>query len=862
MSLRIGIRNQTRLVIASVLVVLCDVTWCFSAQPPIVLYEFSQTSGVVTDSSTTGPPLNLEIAKPNLVSRDDHRMTLSGKTSIISKSKPDKLTRAVVDSGELTIEVWLTPGKLNQSGPARIVTFSSDPSNRNFTLGQEKDRFDIRLRTTKTDRNGLPSLASPPKTVRQALTHVVFTRSRDGKTTIYVDGKQVASGNAKGSFSNWDGNARLAIGDEVSGGRPWSGKLHRVALYADHLSGRDVTERFKLGLKALPTPKPPTPEELAAIHFQRNIAPLLSKHCLECHDIASAKGDLALDRKSSAFAGAIVPGDAAASPLWIAVDDNSMPHNRSPLAQAEKDLIRNWIDNGATWSLDWIDPADYLHDADTSETYVRRLTVDEYIRSVKVAVDVDIDYQARKRLPPDLRADGFNNTAYNLTVDLGHVEAYNRLAKQIVSQMNPPAFAKRFWGQARLTDNDMRGLIQKMGTWILRGPLDDDEIVFFRGISTTTASAGGDYGDAVAATIEAMLQSPRFLYRIENQKPDGDETYIDNYQLASRISYILWGSPPDSELLDAASDGQLSDPEVVAKHVARMMSDERAVVRSKDFISQWLNLNHLHSLRPDPKRFPDWTETLANQMREETLAFFEQVVWKDKRPLANLLDAQITFCSPELAKHYGLQPTGPGIQKYDLSNVSERGGLLTQGSLLTIGGDDASMVTRGLFVLNQLLRGVVNDPPPCVDTTPVPTKAGVTARTIAQARLDNEACGGCHARFEPLAFGLEKYNGLGAFLQRDEHDNKLREDGNLLVPGQAEPVTFENSKDLMALLASSERVQETLVWKLAQFAVGRPLTSTDAQLVREIHASSKKKGGTYQAILTEIIISPLVTPNG
>jgi hypothetical protein len=847
--------------VARLLVLTTLVLPCSAEQPPVVLYEFGGTGALVQDTSVMGKPVHLSIGKPKLVRRQSGVIQLQGKTSVATQSKPDKPSRSIKKSGQMTIEVWLTPGNLTQAGPARIVTLSTDTSNRNFTLGQDKDRIDVRLRTTKTDKNGLPSLASAKKSLRKSLTHVVFTRARDGKTRLFLDGKKAAEGAAKGDFSNWDGNARLAIGDEVSGGRGWTGKLHRVAIYDHAHSESDVRRHFQRGLETAPRNKPPSKESLAAAHFQRKIAPLLSKHCLECHDITSAKGDLVLDRKETAFDDAIIPGDSENSPLWISVEDDTMPHNRAPLTGEEKGLLKKWIDDGASWSLTRIDPADYLNDAEKSESYIRRLTVDEYIRSVQVAVDVDIAYQAKKRLPPDLRADGFSNTAYNLTIDLGHVEAYNRLAKQIVAQMDPPAFAKRFWGTPKLTDNDMRGLIQKMGTWILRGPLDDREIVFYRGISTTAAAAGGDYGDAVGATIQAMLQSPRFLYRIENQNADGSTDYIDDYQLASRISYILWGSPPDSKLMEAASDGELSDPEVVAQHVSRMMEDDRAIVRSKDFLSQWLNLDHLRSLSPDSKRFPNWDDRLAAQMREETLTFFEHVAWKKKQPLSKLLDAQVTFCSAELAKHYSMEPTGTGIQEYDLSDVPERGGLLTQGSLLTIGGDDASMVTRGLFVLNQLLRGVVNDPPPCVDTTPVPTKAGVTARTIAQARLDNEACGGCHVRFEPLAFGLEKYDGLGAFHDKDEYKNDLREDGNVLIPGTADAIEFKNSKQLMNLLASSDRVQETLVWKLAQFAIGRPLTANDSETIRKIHAKSKEKGGTYQAILTEITISPLVNPS-
>src|SRR5690606_7302145 len=134
-----------------------------------------------------------------------------------------------------------------------------------------------------------------------------------------------------------------------------------------------------------------------------------------------------------------------------------------------------------------------------------------------------------------------------------------------------------------------------------------------------------------------------------------------------------------------------------------------------------------------------------------------------------------------------------GLTRYDLKSVPGRGGLLTHGSVLTVGGDDASMVTRGLFVLHDLLRGVVKDPPPCVDTTPVPSKPGRTQRAVAEARVANANCGGCHAKFEPLAYGLEKFDGIGAYYEQDRHGNTLREDGEILFPGSAEPIPYKSS---------------------------------------------------------------------
>jgi hypothetical protein len=225
-----------------------------------------------------------------------------------------------------------------------------------------------------------------------------------------------------------------------------------------------------------------------------------------------------------------------------------------------------------------------------------------------------------------------------------------------------------------------------------------------------------------------------------------------------------------------------------------------------------------------------------------------------------LLNAQVTFLTPALARHYRFPKIarGKGQTRYDLTAIPARGGLLTQGSVLTVGGDGASMVTRGLFVMHDLLRGVVNDPPPCVDTTPVPTRPGRTQRAIAEQRIANKKCGGCHSKFEPLAFGLEKFDGLGAFFEKDPHGNRLREDGQILFPGAAKSIAYKTSAELMNQLARSDRVRLSITWKLAQFAAGRPLGARDARTVDKIHTTAQKQGGTYSALITAIAMSDLV----
>ncbi len=830
-----------------------------------VLYDFRSDKGpLVKDRSGVGEPLDLRIENLKSVRRSSGTLEIRGQTMIRSTGPARKLAESIKRTGEITIEAWVHPAQSTQTGPARIVTLSKNGSERNFTLGQDGDQFDVRLRTTKTSTNGIPSINSRSRSLTTKLTHVVYTRSRGGLARIYLNGKQQVEENVSGSMSNWDGAYRLAIGNEHSNDRLWYGTYHLVAIFNRDLSPQEVAQNFRAGAGGETVQL--AQQDTQALHFETQVAPLLARHCLECHDAASNEGGLDLSHKVAALAGgesgaAIVPGKATESPLWEAIALDEMPKERQPLTSQDKKILREWIDAGATWSLDTIDPAVYAHDSRVAKNWVNRLTVSEYIETVRSAVGIDISREARDILPPDLRADGFSNTAYNLNVGLKHVEAYAQLAEIIVSRMDTVKFAARFSKSRKLTDDSMRGLIDKMGKWLLRGPLDEKEIVVYRGISTTVASAGGDFEQAVGYVIEAMLQSPRFIYRMENQRGDGTAWPVSEFELASRLSYIIWGGPPDEELIRAADAGEL-DLGGTRAQAERMLKDPRAVRRSQQFASDWLNLRRLDNLRPNRAKFPDWDDALAGDMREETLAFFHEIVWEQKRPLADLLNAQVTHVTPRLARHYGL-PASSSLPadrpiRQDLSAIPARGGLLTQGSVLTVGGDEASMVTRGLLVLHDLLRGVVNDPPPCVEVKTTPSKPGLTQRGIAEARLGNEACGGCHLRFEPLAFGLEKFDGLGAHHDVDQYGNPLREDGEILFPGSATSVSYKTSAELMNLLAGSDRVRQSITWKLTQFALGRPLVAADARTVEKIHKASQQEGGSYASLITAIVMSDLV----
>ncbi|HUG66104.1 MAG TPA: LamG-like jellyroll fold domain-containing protein, partial [Pirellulaceae bacterium] len=417
----------------------------------LVLYDFAEGKGqTVHDRSGVGTPLDLSIDKSSGVRWSKNTLALDSSALIASTQPAKKIIDAVKKSNAITLEAWLKPASNSQIGPARIVSLSANVSQRNVTLGQEKDVYDVRLRATGSDNNGLPSTASPSKSLQPKLTHVVFTRDAAGTAIILIDGKQVVSKKVGGNFSNWDGNYRLALANEVTKERPWLGELHLVAIYDRALSGQEVQQNFAAGIQ--PKPVMSASESLAAANlktFDRQIAPLFAKHCLECHDSAIKKGGLDLSRKIAALAGGdsgkvIAPGKAEDSLIWDSVTSDEMPKDRPPLSANEKVALQKWLDAGANWSVEVIDPAVYLHEGHAGDIWVQRLTVPEYIATVRSAVGVDIAKEARELLPPDLRADGFSNTAYNLNIDLKHVEAYSKLAEIIVSRMDVLKFAARF----------------------------------------------------------------------------------------------------------------------------------------------------------------------------------------------------------------------------------------------------------------------------------------------------------------------------------------------------------------------------------------------------------------------------------
>lgn len=326
---------------------------------PVCVYDFKEGNGrIIHDRSGHDDAIDLLIETPDSVRWSNGALTVVSSASIVSQKSAKRLSEAVRKSSAISIEAWITPANTEQTGPARIVSLSSNPSSRNFTLGQDKDFFDVRFRTTNTDGNGLPSTAGPSKSLSSELTYVVFTRDAMGTITVFVNGKQIVGTTIGGDLGNWETAHRLSLANEISRDRPWCGQFHFVAIYDQALGQSEIQQNFAAG--SSPQIKLATADGT----YHKTIQPLLVAKCIKCHGAEKQKGGLRLDVKSAAFKGgdsgelAIVPDNSAESRLLQLItskDENErMPPEGEPLTAAQIDLIKTWIDSGADWPDDTV----------------------------------------------------------------------------------------------------------------------------------------------------------------------------------------------------------------------------------------------------------------------------------------------------------------------------------------------------------------------------------------------------------------------------------------------------------------------------------------------------------------------------
>jgi hypothetical protein len=360
------------------------------------------------------------------------------------------------------------------------------------------------------------------------------------------------------------------------------------------------------------------------------------------------------------------------------------------------------------------------------------------------------------------------------------------------------------------------------------------------------------FKEGLAVGIQALLVSPDFLFRIERDTRTAAAHPITQRELATRLSYFLWASTPDVELRRAADGGTLGNPRVLASEVRRMLRDPKARALAEHFGGQWLQFRALESVTRDRDRFPDFEDYLRLSMRRETELFVEDIVRED-RSILDFIDGKYSFINERLARHYGIPGvSGPAFRRVDLTG-SPRGGVLTHASVLTVSSYSTrtSPVLRGKWILENLLNTPPPDPPadvPNLDETAITSAAAM--REQLEAHRKNPTCAACHRRMDPLGFGLENFDAVGAWRAVD--GNVPVDASGVLPDGRR----FTGPEELRTILkADRDAFARCLTSKLLTYALGRGLEPYDTSTVRLIASRLPAYDYKFSGLVLEIVNS-------
>ncbi len=384
-----------------------------------------------------------------------------------------------------------------------------------------------------------------------------------------------------------------------------------------------------------------------------------------------------------------------------------------------------------------------------------------------------------------------------------------------------------------------------------RRPPTPGEMASLLRLTALAQQKGDSFAAGIRLAVEAVLINPNFLFRIERDPVAGKPVHpVSELELASRLSFFLWSSIPDDELLRLAEAGQLRAN--LDKQLPRMLRDQRARSLVENFGGQWLQFRNLDVLQPDPKKFPEYTAELREAMRTETELFLNEVIAED-RSILDFLDGRFTFLNERLAKHYGIpNVTGSGFRRVELDGT-ERSGILTQASVLTVSSypTRTSPVIRGKWVLENLLG--TPPPPPPPDVPPLnEAKVGTSAslREQMEQHRANPACAGCHSRMDPIGFGLENYDAIGRWRKLD---GKFPVDSSGTLPNGK---SFHGAQELKTILRSDPHAfTQAFTEKMLTYALGRGLENYDRAAVNNIVAQVERGGYRYSALIRAIVES-------
>jgi len=499
---------------------------------------------------------------------------------------------------------------------------------------------------------------------------------------------------------------------------------------------------------------------------------------------------------------------------------------------------------------------------------VRRLTHAQYDNTVR---DLLSDFsRPALRFPPEDYVDGFKNqlTAQGMPPLL--VETYSTSAEKLatnafrVGDINGLIPCK----PSSAADDKCRDeFIRKFGLRAFRRPLHPDEVQRYAAVFTAQVARSRKFLEGARVVVEAMLQSPNFLFHVE-AGPDGKS--ID-YDIASRLSYMLWNTMPDAELFAAAARGELRLPEGREAAARRMLADPKGRQALDEFFDEWLRFDRVINAVKG-RGFAEFTPELGVAMAEETKSLLHDLVWNDKN-FMEALTAQYSFLTDDLAAVYGLPVPKGEFDRVQFPADVRRAGILGQGSFLasTAGPVSTSPTARGIFIRERLLCQHIPPPPPGVNTTlPDPKEGAVhTRRELMTEHVSNPTCASCHRLMDPIGFGLENFDAIGRW--RDQATVQLPGAGGgggrggkqvkLAINTQGEIAglpnsTFSDAKQLGAILAESPVCQKCIVRQMFRYSYGRLENSADEPTIDQLFAKFKDSGFRFKTLMTALVQSP------
>lgn len=581
-----------------------------------------------------------------------------------------------------------------------------------------------------------------------------------------------------------------------------------------------------------------------------DIVPFLKAHCHECHGSKKRKAGVDFVKMATR------PEAADYRRVWqlalASVRDHEMPPREADKQPSEAERQR---------FADWIGTIKFLSPQDPGAFVIRRLTKAEYGNTLRDLLGVDPSVAAE--LPEDVPGEGYLNALSPLQTEqfLGIANAALEQALGPVGG-KPTKLAKTLLGEPPSPRSDARVTARKVARSFARSayrrPPSDDEIEVLLKVFDLGRESQLAYPEVLRLMLKAVLVSPQFLFITPAQEAEPGKAIVplDDHQLASRLSYFLWATMPDAELMSLADKGKLHEPTVLRAQVKRLLTDKRSRALFDGFGAQWLGVGGLKEKTFDTAKFPQMTQALRAAMYDEARLFFESIV-RENRSVVNFVNGDYTFLNGTLAPLYGLEKNvkGAEMRRVKLADAN-RGGILGMPGVLAVTSmpERTSAVKRGVWVLEQVLGQHVPPAPanvPTLEKQDQQKVASMTLRQRTELHRTNPACANCHKLLDPIGFGLENFDAIGRWRDRDDSGGAIDAAGEL--PGGKR---FATPKELKAIIAGrKDELARNLTEKLLAYALCRQLEGYDQLVADQLAETLARDGYRMQTLITEIVTS-------